>query len=507
MRTRLAALLAAAALLALAYVMPGVRRAFMRAVITWDAAPREPVALTAGNGPALPVAPRVRVILIDGLSEATAKTLPTWSALCKRGLAMSVDVGFPTVSLPVEVSLWTGLTQQQTGIVFRSDRPLVPPLAASIPAQVAGSRAVAESHGYIVRSLGFSDALPAALDAAHPALDLDPEPWQQGGWLTAAREAVSSDAPLAFVHVLRVDGWGHRKGAASAEYRQAASEADAIVGELVALAPDARWFLLSDHGHLPRGGHGGPELAIRQVQHCIVGPAIEPASGGPVHLVDVSRALANSVGATLDRQARGRPLSAALKAPLADDDAIPRLALGSGALAIFILALGVSASSLGVRRWWLAPWWFFVACALLVIVRGEPTMSTPMVYARESILDVFDLDRRLMLRSWLAALPLAAIATWYGLGRTTLWRLLVAQLALPVAVLAAAITACDGWPALFGAHIAPVNARYTAYASALMLITAHGSAAIGLTCLARTVRSSIGRRSREETPHSEPSAG
>jgi hypothetical protein len=410
------------------------------------------------------------------------------------------------VSLPVEVSLWTGLTQQQTGIVFRSDRPLVPPLATSIPAQVAGSRAVAESHGYIVRSLGFADALPAALDAAHPGIDLDPEPWQQGGWLVAARDAVTSDARLAFVHVLRVDGWGHRKGAGSAEYRKAAGEADAIVGELVALAPDARWFLLSDHGHLPRGGHGGPERAIRQVQDCIVGPAIEPATGGPVHLVDVSRALASSVGATLDRQARGRPLSVALHAPLADDDAIPRLPLGSGALAIFILALGVSASSLGVRRWWLAPWWFFAACALLVVVRGEPTMSTPMVYARESILDVFDTGRRLMLRSWLAALPLAAIATWYGLGRTTLWRLLVAQLALPLAVVAAAITACNGWPALLGAHVAPIDARYTAYASALMLITAHGSAAIGLTVLARTARSVFDRRRREETPHTAPSA-
>src|SRR5690606_8288297 len=151
-----------------------------------------------------------------------------------------------------------------------------------------------------------------------------------------------------------------------------------------------------------------------------------------------------------------------------------------------ILALAVSASSLGVRRWWLAPWWFFAACGLLLFVRGGPTMSTPMVYARESILDVLDLDRRLMLRSWLAALPLAAVAPWYGLARTTLWRLLVAQLALPLGVLAATITACDGWPALLGAHIAPIDPRYTAYTSALMLITAHGSAAVGLTVLART---------------------
>lgn len=505
MRTRIAAVIVAAALLAYAYVAPGVRRAFMRDVITWDKTPTEPVALALGNGPGMTPAPRVRVILIDGLAEATAATLPNWSGLCKRGIALRVDVGFPTVSLPVQVSLWTGLTQQQTGIVFRSDRPLVPPLASSIPAQVPGSRAVAESHGYIARSIGFADVKPAVIDPEHPAKDADIETWRDGAWLPAARDAVTSDAPLAFVHVLRVDSWGHRKGGESAEYRTAASEADAILGELVALAPDARWFLLSDHAHLPRGGHGGSEDAIRRVQHCIVGPDIAPATGGPVHLIDISRAIADSVGAKVEPRSQARPLSVAMRAPLAGDESIPRLALGTGAIALFILAFGITVSSFGVRRWWLAPWWFIVACALLVIVRGDPTMSKPMVYARESFWDVLDFDRRLMLRSWLAALPLAAVTTWFGLAHTTLARVIVAQLALPLAVLAASITACGGWAALAGAEIAPVVPRYTAYTSALFLITAHGAAAVGLAVLARTVRSAFGRRAPAETPRSVPS--
>jgi hypothetical protein len=506
MRTRIAALIAGMALLAFAYVMPGVRRHFMRSVISWDATPSNPAALVQAVGPGMTPAPRVRVILIDGLGERTAATLPNWSALCKRGIALRVDVGFPTVSLPVQLSLWTGLTQQQTGVVFRSDRPLVPPPATSIPAQVPGSLAVAESHGYIVRSVGFADVKPPMLDAQHPAKDLDIDAWKAGTWLPAAREAVTSDARLAFVHVLRVDSIGHQKGGDSDPYRVAASQADAILGELVALAPDARWFLLSDHNHLPRGGHGGEEREIRQVQHCIVGPDVAPASGGPVHLVDISRAIADSVGVTLDRQSLARPLSVAMRLPLVDDDALPPLELSIGAIAIFILALGIAASSFGVRRWWIAPWWFIVACALLLIVRGEPTMSKPMVYARESILDVFDWNRRLMLRSWLAALPLAAVSTWFGLRTTTLWRVLVAQLALPFALLAAAITVCGGWAPLFGAEVAPVVPHYTAYTSALMLITAHGSAVVGLTVLARTARSAFGRRRRAESPRNAPSA-
>ena len=506
MRTRIAAIVAAGALLAFASVMPGVRRHFMLDVITWDKAPSEPVALPWGFGPPMMPAPRVRVILIDGLAETTAATLPNWSELCKRGIALRVDVGFPTVSLPVQVSLWTGLTQQQTGIVFRSDRPLVPPLAHSIPAQLPGSRAVAESHGYIVRSIGFADTKPLALDTEHPAKDADIDVWRETGWLPAAREAVASDARLAFVHVLRVDTWGHRKGRESDEYSKAASEADAILGELYALAPDSRWFLLSDHGHIATGGHGGEEPFVRQVQQCIVGPGLAPAKTGLVHLVDISRAIADSVGATLDRASRGRPLSVAMRVPLDDDAAVPPLELGIGALGIFILALGITGSTFGVRRWWLAPWWFVLACTLLVLVRGEPTMSKPMIYAKESILDVFDFDKRLMLRSWLAALPLAAAATWFALARTTWWRVLVAQLALPLTVLAASITACAGWDALLGADVAPVVPRYTAYTSALMLITAHGSAVVALTVLARTAHSAFGRSRRGETPRSAPSS-
>jgi len=505
MRTRIAALVAAAALLAFAYVMPGVRRQFMRKVITWDAEPSEPIALQPGMGLGMTPAPRVRAILIDGLAETTAATLPNWSAQCERGIALTVDVGFPTVSLPVQVALWTGLMQQQTGIVFRSDRPLVPPLQHSIAARVPGSRAVAESHGYIVRSIGFADTKPVAVDPAHAAKDADPDAWREA-WLPAAREAVASDARLAFVHVLRVDTWGHKKGRDSEEYRTAASEADAILGELVALAPDARWFLLSDHGHLPSGGHGGEERFVRQVQHCILGPDLAPAHGGPVHLVDISRAIADSVGVTLVRESRGRPLSAAMRAPLEGDKAVPPLALPIGALAMLILALGLTGSSFGVRRWWLAPWWFVLACVALVIWRGQPTMSTPMAYARESLFDIFDFDRRLMFRSWLAVLPIAAIATWYGLSRTTLWRVLVAQLALPLAVLAACITACAGWGALFGGEIAPVVPRYTAYASALMLITAHGAGVVGLAVLARTAHSAFGRRQPKETSNTAPSS-
>lgn len=520
MRSRLAtqalAVVAAVALFAFAWWLPDVRRAFVRAVVTYDARPAAPAPLPGGSGPGLAPVPRTRVAVIDGLGASTAALLPNLSRLCQLGTTLEVDTGFPTVSLPVEVALWTGLTQQQTGVVYRAGRPLDPPLGPSgIPGQVAGSWAVAEAYGYIVRSLGFARAEPAA-DPIKPSKDLAPDAWADQ-WQERAREAVTSASPLVFVHILRVDTAGHRHGV-GLEYLRAAYEADAIVGELHAADPGARWFLLSDHGHLPGGGHGGEEALVRHVRGCLLGPGVEVAKGGLVHVVDIARAIADSTGATLDRASRGRPLSAAMVSPLHPDQSVPPIALGAGALAIFLLVAGIGLSSLAVRHWWLAPWWFVVCGAALLVLRGVPTLSTPMVYRPEgrdmsetwlSFLGAPGLDA--VLRDGaLVGLPLIVIASvtaYHGLRHTTLLRVLVAQLALPLTAAAAALTAAGAWPTLLGAELAPIVPRFTAWASPLLLMVAHGAAAVGLGVLASVVLRAFGRRGSAEPPRTEPAAG
>ncbi len=494
---RLAALVIAAILGAIAFMGPQLRRMLIHDVVTFDAVPTEPAALPFGDGAGLSVTPRVRVVLIDGLASEMARTLPAWSALCDRGTRLPVDVGFPTVSLPVEIELWSGLTQQQSGIVFGGDKALDPPLGAhGIPHQVAGSWVLAESHPYIVRSLGFAKTEPPGHDedrGTQAALD---KAWA-ADFLAHATTAVTSAAPLVFVHVLRVDVAGHNFGGASPEYALAAREADAILAALVAAAPDARWFALSDHGHLATGGHGGEEPSMRQVEACIAGPGVAIAKTGLVHLVDLSRAIADSTGAKLDRESRGRPLAAAIAAPLAPDQALPAEPLRSGALAILVLALGAGLSSWGIRRWWLAPWWLPIAWFSMVAIRGVPTLSMPMVYAPEG---------RTMYLTWLPALAVAAVATFVGMRRTSIARVLVAQLALPFACTAAVITACGAWPAVFGAEVAPVVVRYTAWMSPVILIVAHGSAAVALAALATAVRPASGRPAPAAQPRTPPAA-
>ena len=200
--------------------------------ITWDAEPSEPVELPRRHGAGLAAAPRTRVFLIDGLSAETAQTLPTWSSLCKRGLdARPSTSASRRCRCPSRSSLWTGPDAA-------ADRHRVPLRPAdrcrrsrtAFPAQVPGSRAVAENHGYIVRSLGFSQR--RARRGPRAAKDADPETWATQ-WQARALEAVASDAPLVFVHVLRVDSAGHKQGRDSPSTANAAREADAILAKLV----------------------------------------------------------------------------------------------------------------------------------------------------------------------------------------------------------------------------------------------------------------------------------
>ncbi|HEY4057992.1 MAG TPA: hypothetical protein VGM39_15360, partial [Kofleriaceae bacterium] len=308
MRYWFATIVIVAVLGAVAWTLPDKRRELVHAITTYDAVPTAPAPLPGGVGPPMLRATRTRVVLIDGLARSVARTLPHWDAACRAGMRLEVDVGFPTVSLPVEAEIWTGLTQQQSGIVYRSGVPLVPPLdKKGIPAQVPGSIAVAEAYGYIVRSLGFAIAMPVA-EVGNPAKDSDVNtdakgPGWKDKWQDEALAAVKGTSPLVFVHILRVDTAGHRTGRDSPGYAVAAGSADAILGELVAAAPDARWFALTDHSHRPAGGHGGEERELRQVEGCIAGPGVPRLHGGPVHAVDVARALADSTGAKLDRQA------------------------------------------------------------------------------------------------------------------------------------------------------------------------------------------------------------
>jgi Type I phosphodiesterase / nucleotide pyrophosphatase len=336
----------------------------------------EAIELDAATAPA----DLVRVILLDGLSRDHAERMPTLSRHCSTGLELAVDVGFPTVSLPVQHALWTGRTQQQSGVEYRIARIDDPP-QDGLPPRVAGSVAIAESHRDIVHSFGFARTEPA-LDRAD--IEAAGSSWRSEEFEATATAAIASDAPLVFVHVLRIDEAGHAEGASSVAYAEAATQVDQLLARWIAADPRVgrtRWFVLSDHGHRPAGGHGDAEEHIRIVQACVFGD-LQPIDHDdePIHLVDLHRALADALGTAPGEHGVGRPLGFARSHP--DPGAsLPRapawrwVAAGLAALAVVIV------SAWGRRSWLresLA--WSTVAMLVAIVVHGRPSLSNPVVY-------------------------------------------------------------------------------------------------------------------------------
>ncbi len=416
--------------------------------------PSAPPAPPSPASASLAPVPRTRVLVIDGLSRAMASHLPTLVRLCRQGISLTIDVGFPTVSLPVQRVLWTGQRQQQSGVQLGNHPRLLAPAISSLP----GSIAVAESHPSIAGSLGFSQVEVASVEGFDFA--------------ARAREASASDAPLVLVHLLAVDGAGHRHGAASAEYRAAAAAADRLLGKLLAVAPpsdELRWFVLSDHGHLARGGHGGAEPEIRLVRGCIAGDT--PRQRGAVELVDVAHALAESTAVALPSGSHGRPLAIAL--------AQPRPALPKAPLMPRVIALGLAAAALALmlhfvrRSPALVPLTALASVATIAAVQGAPSLSTK---PWRVVLD--PLGVVLLLAAILAG---AALTHRADRRSRAAWRP-VASAVVPVALAFAASALAGGALALFDETAAAPIPTWTAWAAALGIatITSQLSTAVAL---------------------------
>jgi len=459
--------LVALGLVALAVAALWLRRVFVLSFFV-DGAPGAAPALTPAGArvSTLPSSARVRVVLLDGLSAQHADRMPGLGGLCREGLDLRVDMGFPTVSLPVQHVLWTGRTQQQSGIWYRIPRLPEPPVDA-LPRRVPESVGVAESHADIVQSFGFERAEPAADDETVDAPD---SAWRREGFPAAALAAVSGPARLAFVHVLRIDEAGHASGSASPAYAMAVASADALLLRLrAAAAPATTWVVLADHGHRPAGGHGGEEAEIRVVRACIVGPGIAAAdhrTRAPIHLVDLHHALAELLG-TVDASTPGRPIAFALEHP--DPEATlprPSTARMVIAIALVLAGFGAAIASVGLRvQAW--PWWLPVAYVSAIALLGWPTLSNPAIYPR------YAGD---MLMAGLPGAVVLAIAGLRGTRRDGLRRTIVAQGMPVLALLLACLVACGGLSLALGlADVPPLVPIFTAHASLAFALTALGS--------------------------------
>ncbi|MFE2348294.1 alkaline phosphatase family protein [Kitasatospora cineracea] len=254
---------------------------------------------------------RVLVVGIDGvrLDLLPALHTPHLDAVAAAGFLAPVEVddATPTMSGPCWATIATGVGPAKHGVYgnhLGGHRLDVFPDFTTRLAKAHRRRTFAAGGWeplFLARDGGPLFAAPGRLAYIAPLEDT-PEAWEVcDERVTAEAEYVlgrSDDDPQAsFVYLGAVDETAHFRGC-GADYRRAIETADARLGRLLAAlearpgGPDEQWtvIVVTDHGHVDAGGHGGRTALERTAWIAARGPGITPGAPvlGPLHHTDVA---------------------------------------------------------------------------------------------------------------------------------------------------------------------------------------------------------------------------
>jgi predicted AlkP superfamily pyrophosphatase or phosphodiesterase len=270
-----------------------------------------------------PVAGSVLVIGVDGVrfDLLGPDTTPSIWALRQAGFLapVGIDAATPTWSGPCWATIATGVGVAGHGIIGNdltghrlADHPdfITRATRAGLSTLLAVSGwaplALAEDGGPLFAQAtrrefaAVTQTSVAAWDAADEAIT------------GIAAKILADEGPrAAFVYLGAVDITGHLTGAGAA-YRAAARAADQRVGRLVSAVrsrperPEENWttVVVTDHGHMDRGGHGGREPEVTTAWAAAAGPGIRP---GAPPLITRQSQVAPLVLAALGDPAQGEP--------------------------------------------------------------------------------------------------------------------------------------------------------------------------------------------------------
>ncbi|QMU77497.1 sulfatase-like hydrolase/transferase [Streptacidiphilus sp. PB12-B1b] len=246
---------------------------------------------------------RVLVVGIDGVRLDLLPDLrtPHLDSVAEAGFLAPVEVddATPTMSGPCWATITTGVGVAKHGVFgnhFGGNRLDVFPDFATRLAAVHRRRTFAAGGWeplFLARQGGPLFSAPGRLSYVAPAEDT-PEAWEECDERVTA-EAVyvlggGDDPQASFVYLGAVDETAHFLGCGE-EYRRSVEQADERLGRLLDAVrnrpgyADESWtvIVVTDHGHLDQGGHGGRTSLERTAWVAACGPGLEP--GAPVEQV------------------------------------------------------------------------------------------------------------------------------------------------------------------------------------------------------------------------------
>jgi arylsulfatase A-like enzyme len=283
----------------------------------------------------------VLVIGIDGVRRDALDTVPTPNidAIGASGFLASVSVSRanPTISGPVWATVATGVYGEKHNIRgndlgghrlarypdFLSRVRAHLPGATTFAAAAWAPLVEATSGGPLFAPGGYRPPLAPGVDDGTDEASLEAIGVMDGAVVDrVAREILGRRHAAIFAYLLRPDMVAHAEGLTD-RYRSAIERCDAQVGVLLAAIsarPDREheeWtvIVLTDHGHLDEGGHGGDSSQERAAWIAACGPGIDGESGVGVDHADVAAHVLSFLDVPYGEPViEGRPFRAAASA-------------------------------------------------------------------------------------------------------------------------------------------------------------------------------------------------
>jgi len=268
----------------------------------------------------------VVIVLVDGLRYDTSQdisVMPYLNQLRELGASVEMHSQPPSYSQPGYTALLTGAWPEI------NDGPMITLGYADIPT--------------FTQDDIFSDANANGLLTAISAFDwfekLVPQEAVSESFYTAGedqvadRDVVDAALPwlqagkyqLVLIHLDQVDYAGHHEGGPiDPRWDAAASRVDGLLEEIstsMDLTKDTL-LVVSDHGHINQGGHGGQDAITLLEPFVLVGKGVMPGKYGDVQMVDVAPTVAAILGTSLPADNQGHPQVDMLDIPLSQVDRI-----------------------------------------------------------------------------------------------------------------------------------------------------------------------------------------
>ena len=227
---------------------------------------------------------RCILVLLDGLGAATARRhMGFLAALTHGGMTRHTELTaeLPPLSRPIYATLVTGLPPLETGILRNEDARTCPGPTLFSRARAAGLTTAAAADHWMSELCNRAPFVPerdrlcddARLPISH-GLFYSQDAYPDDELFRDAEALRLRHAPhLLLVHSMGIDHAGHRAGADSRAYRDAARATDALLAAYLPRWLEAGYPVLitSDHGMDADGSHTDPTPAARRVPLWLAG--------------------------------------------------------------------------------------------------------------------------------------------------------------------------------------------------------------------------------------------